>query len=158
MSDRHVDDDFIPVVAAVIADAQRLLLCQRQDGPHLPLLWEFPGGKVDPGESPTDALARELQEELGVQSCIGPRIHEVRHTYPEKKVWIRFYAAAISGTPKPYIHREVRWVDVEDLGSYEVPPPNAEVLRQILVAGINSIPSVRAPSTPAAGKAETAPA
>jgi 8-oxo-dGTP diphosphatase len=157
MSDPQVDNEFIPVVAAVVAEERRLLLCQRQDGPHLPLLWEFPGGKVDPGESPAQALARELCEELGVLSRIGPRIHEVRHTYPEKKVWIRFYAAAIAGAPQPHIHRQVRWVDVEDLGSYEVPPPNAQVVRQILLGGINSIPSVRAPSVPEAGKAGTAP-
>jgi len=54
MSDPYIDNEFIPVVAAVITDEHRLLLCQRQDGPHLPLLWEFPGGKVDPGEGPTE--------------------------------------------------------------------------------------------------------
>ncbi len=139
--------DFIPVVAAVIMEQQRMLLCQRQDGPHLPLLWEFPGGKVDPGEGPTGALARELREELGVHSRIGPQIHEVRHAYPEKKVWIRFYAASIEGIPKPHVHREVRWVAIPELRFYEVPPPNAVVVQHILAEGIESLPCVDPPAT-----------
>ncbi len=158
MSDPYIDKKFIPVVAAVITDEHRLLLCQRQDGPHLPLLWEFPGGKVDPGEGPTGALARELQEELGVRSRIGPKIHEVRHTYPQKKVWIRFYAVSSEGIPHPHVHREVRWVAVPDLGSYEVPPPNAEVVRQILSAGIESIPNVGPPEAERDADGAPAPA
>lgn len=148
MSDQRLDSEFIAVVAAVITVNQRLLLCQRQDGPHLPLLWEFPGGKVDPGEGPEEALARELLEELGVSSCIGPQVHEVRHTYPEKRVWIRFYAASIAGAPQPHVHRDVRWVAVPDLPSFEVPPPNAEVVRHILSSGISSIPEVDPPISP----------
>jgi 8-oxo-dGTP diphosphatase len=152
MSDRNPDNDneYIAVVAAVVAVKQRLLLCQRQDGPHLPLLWEFPGGKVDPGEGPEEALERELCEELGVSSRIGPRIQEVRHTYPEKKVWIRFYAASIEGAPQPHVHREVRWVAMPELASYAVPPPNAEVVRHILEAGIETIPFVDRPVSPSA--------
>ena len=157
MSDQHTDSEFIPVVAAVITDQHRLLLCQRQEGPHLPLLWEFPGGKIDPGEHATQALARELIEELGVHSRIGPRILEVRHTYPEKKVWIRFYAASIAGTPLPHVHREVRWVAVPELRAYEVPPPNAEVVRHILAAGIGSIPCVEPPATQRGGDGAPAP-
>ncbi len=149
MSDQPPDSELIVVVAAVIVDQQRLLLCQRQDGPHLPLLWEFPGGKVDPGEGPTGALSRELREELGVHLRIGPKIYEVRHTYPEKRVWIRFYAASIEGTPQPHVHREVRWVAIPELRSYEVPPPNAVVVRHILTAGIESLPSVDPPAATA---------
>lgn len=121
----------IPVVAAVVSRRGRVLLCQRRDGEHLPLLWEFPGGKVDPGEGPGEALERELREELGVGSKIGGRVAEVFHTYPSKRVWIRFYRAAIVGQPEPIVHRAVEWVATGRLHRYRVPPPNRVVIEGI---------------------------
>ena len=80
----------IEVVAAVIYRTETVLLCQRHDGSHLPLMWEFPGGKVDPGESPQSALKRELTEELDVDAEIGSQVADVEHHYSEKSVRIRF--------------------------------------------------------------------
>lgn len=121
----------IPVVAAVIVRDRRLLLCQRPDGPHLPLLWEFPGGKIDAGETPGAALVRELREELGVRAHVGALVHEVAHTYPEKRVWIRFFVTRIDGEPTPIVHRDLRWVALRQLHRYAAPPPNAQVIERI---------------------------
>ena len=122
---------FIEVVAAVVIRAQGVLLCQRPDGPHLPLLWEFPGGKIDPGESPRQALERELREELDVSSSIASRVATVEHHYPEKSVRIQFFAADIAGAPRPLVHRELRWIATDDLDDYEVPPANRSVVRML---------------------------
>ncbi len=118
----------IEVVAAVVRNGDRILLCQRHDGDHLPLMWEFPGGKIEADETPTAALLRELEEELGVVSSIGAQLAEERHAYPEKRVRLRFFEATITGTPEPRVHRQLRWVPLADLGDYPVPPPNARVV------------------------------
>lgn len=121
----------IPVVAAVVRRDRSVLLCQRHAGPHLSLLWEFPGGKVDPGESAPVALVRELSEELDVQASVGALLHEVIHDYLEKRVWIRFFAVTIVGEPRPLVHRDVRWVPFDELDRYAAPPPNARVIALI---------------------------
>jgi 8-oxo-dGTP diphosphatase len=123
-----VSDGFIEVVAAVVLRDGAVLLCQRPDGPHLPLMWEFPGGKIDPGETPAEALRRELSEELAVDSSIGAHITTVEHHYPEKSVRIRFFRAEIEGEPRPVIHRELRWIEGTELDDYEVPPANRSVV------------------------------
>ena len=125
-------EPFIEVVAAVVVTDARVLLCQRPDGPHLPLLWEFPGGKIDPGESATEALERELLEEIGVSSRVGDLLADVRHRYPEKRVRIRFYDTRIDGDPRPHVHRRLRWIPLDELAEYEVPPANAPVVRMLI--------------------------
>lgn len=122
----------IPVVAAVVARGERVLLCQRHDGEHLPLLWEFPGGKIDPGETPEEALARELREELGVAARVGAQVADILHQYPEKTVHLRFYRAHIEGEPVPHVHRAIEWVALGRLGDYPAPPPNARVIRRLI--------------------------
>ena len=128
--------DLIEVVAAVIMEGDRVLLCQRNDGGHLPLLWEFPGGKIEPGETPREALLRELQEELGVTSHIGRQLAEARHTYPDKRVWLRFFDAKIAGVPKRCVHRQLRWIPVGELSNYNVPPPNAALVTLLRIGHI----------------------
>ncbi len=123
---------FIEVVAAVAVVDEHVLLCQRADGPHLPLLWEFPGGKIDPGESPPEALRRELREEVGVDSTIGTLLADVRHHYPEKSVRIRFYEVSIEGVPQPIVHRAVDWIPLRELHEYDVPPANRTVVHMLL--------------------------
>ncbi len=127
---------FIEVVAAVVSSAHGVLLCQRPDGPHLPLLWEFPGGKIDPGESPEQALERELHEELDVGSTIGEQIAEVEHHYPEKSVRIRFFHADIEGSPRAVIHRTVDWIPIAELDRYEVPPANRSVVELLRTGAV----------------------
>jgi 8-oxo-dGTP diphosphatase len=84
-------------------------------------LWEFPGGKIEAGESPEQALARELEEELGIQATIGPRVTRIRHNYRHGgAVDLQFYAVhEFSGELQNRIYNEVRWVRLEDLAGYE---------------------------------------
>jgi 8-oxo-dGTP diphosphatase len=126
----------IEVVAAVVIHDRRVLLCQRHDGAHLPLMWEFPGGKIDPGETPEQALERELREELRVGSAIGTQIADVEHHYPEKSVRIRFFTADIEGDPCAVVHRQLRWIDVDDLDAYQVPPANRSVVEMVRDGGV----------------------
>ncbi len=121
----------IDVVAAVIYRGETVLLCQRHDGRHLPLTWEFPGGKIDAGESPQAALRRELSEELAVGSAIGRQIADVEHHYPDKSVRIRFVLADIDEEPRAVVHREVRWIALDELAAYAVPAANESVVRMI---------------------------
>lgn len=137
--------EFIEVVAAVVARAGSVLLCQRHDTPHLPLLWEFPGGKVDDGETPQAALERELREELGVDSVVARQIADIRHRYSEKRVRIRFYVAHIDGEPRAIVHRELRWVPVDELRDYEVPPANAPVVRMLIGFGPDKLSDLLGP-------------
>lgn len=120
-------DEAIQVVAAVVVRSGAVLLCQRHDGHHLPLLWEFPGGKIETGELPPAALQRELDEELGVESTIGELVAEVVHRYADKTVCLRFFDATIIGTPRPHVHRQLRWVPIGRLHEFPVPPPNAVI-------------------------------
>ncbi len=125
-------EDPIPVVAAVVVRSERVLLCQRHVGDHLPLMWEFPGGKIDHGESPSAALRRELREELDVDSTIGRQLAAVVHTYPDKTVWIRFFTATLCGTLRPLVHRALAWVPLQELPAYPVPPPNTRIVEGLL--------------------------
>ena len=84
------------VVAALVRDGSKILMSRRRADQPMPNLWEFPGGKVEPGEAPTDALAREVREELGCEVAVG-RIHEVVfHAYPEFDLYMLVYAATIT--------------------------------------------------------------
>ena len=123
---------FIEVVAAVVVSDERALLCQRTDGPHLPLMWECPGGKIDPGESPPEALRRAPREEIGVAATIGTLLADVRHHYPKKSVRIRFYEVSIEGVPRPIVHRAVAWIPLRELPAYEVPPANQGVVDMLV--------------------------
>jgi 8-oxo-dGTP diphosphatase len=90
------------VAAAVLIERGRVLLSQRKRGAHLELAWEFPGGKVEPGEDPRAALARELEEELGIACTIGAPMEVTFHAYPEKDVLLLFFEAArTAGSPEP---------------------------------------------------------
>lgn len=123
------------VVAAVIErDDRRLLIGQRRKQDTSPLKWEFPGGKVRGGETPESALARELQEELGVTLQSSVEIARVRHKYGEtiEELEIRFYAAEIaeeSITPKAF--EQVAWVLPKDLGNYDFLAANTQLVANL---------------------------
>jgi 8-oxo-dGTP diphosphatase len=86
------------VVAALIEADGKLLVCQRRRTDSFGLMWEFPGGKLEPGETPAQALARELQEELGVEAQIGPEIYRTRHQYSElgEAIDLIFFSATVA--------------------------------------------------------------
>jgi 8-oxo-dGTP diphosphatase len=109
------------VVAAFIVKDQKLLICQRTEHQPLPLKWEFPGGKIETGEQPRDALRRELEEELGIDAVVGDELVRIRHTYKSGgAVELRFHVVwEYSGEIQNRIFRDVRWVDPAELPGYD---------------------------------------
>jgi mutator protein MutT len=121
----------IDVVAAVIERDGKLLITRRREGTHLAGLWEFPGGKADPGEAAADALEREILEELGVVVTVGEPLATVDWTYPDKRVRIRFFRCAVRGEPRPQEGQEMAWVAPADLGRHRFPPADAELIARL---------------------------
>ena len=119
----------VDVVAAIIRDNQKILITQRFDNVHLPGLWEFPGGKVEPDESLTAALEREIREELGVTILVGDEFFSVVHDYTPKSVRLHFFnCSIIDGEPHPLEVADMRWVQPEELGQFEFPPADADLI------------------------------
>lgn len=122
------------VVAAVIRDGEgRILLTKRPQGSHMGGLWEFPGGKVEPGEAPDDALRRELVEEIGTEAEVGDPVTFSVHSEPGMRIILLFYRASI-GTAQPAAleGQEIAWVTRRELGSYPMPPADAELVRRLM--------------------------
>lgn len=109
----------------------RLLVTQRAVGTHLAGLWEFPGGKRDPGETWEGCLVRELREELDVVADVGPLFEEVRHEYPAKWVHLRFYLCRLKGEPRAVECAAVAWVEQDRLRDYAFPAADATLLRRL---------------------------
>jgi 8-oxo-dGTP diphosphatase len=124
----------IEVVAAVIADARgRVLLARRTEGRDLAGLWEFPGGKREPGETPEAALARELHEELGIVAEVGPPLIAVPHSYPHKRLRLDVRRVdAWKGTPKGLDAQALAWVPPHKLASYAMPAADRPVVAALL--------------------------
>ena len=120
------------VVAALVREGSRVLMSRRRADQPMPLLWEFPGGKVEPGEHPESALAREVREELGCTVAIERIFEVVFHAYPEFDLIMLVYAARIiDGTPRPVEVAEVEWVEAARLPHLDLLPadyPLAETL------------------------------
>lgn len=122
----------IEVAAALIFDSDRLLIAQRPPGVHLEGLWEFPGGKREPGETYEACLLREIREELGCEVLVGPMLHESEHAYPEKSVRIRFFQCRIvSGMPEPLECAALRWVSQDSLGQFQFPEADMALIEQL---------------------------
>jgi 8-oxo-dGTP diphosphatase len=109
------------VVAALIVRDGKLLICQRTKHQAMPLKWEFPGGKIEAGEQPTDALRRELEEELGIEARVEDELVRVRHTYRNGgAVELRFFLVReFSGEVENRIFKDVRWVAPAELLAYD---------------------------------------
>lgn len=120
--------------AGVIVEGARVLLSQRKSGTHLAGAWEFPGGKVEPGEDPRDALARELREELGIDVDVSDPLEITLHRYETKSVLLLFFAAKRrvgSAEPSAIDVAAVRWASVEELRDEEFPPADVAVLAKV---------------------------
>ena len=118
----------ITVVAAVIEQDNRFFLTRRQAGVHLEGMWEFPGGKVDAGESHADALRREIREELDADVDVHDLVFEITHEYPDRKVALYFYRCSLNEEPRPLLGQEMRWVARGELASLGFPPADAELI------------------------------
>lgn len=120
------------VVAALIWDKNRFLACQRPAHKARGLLWEFVGGKVEPGETKKQALIRECQEELAVTVAVQDVFMEVDHVYPDLTVHLTLFNASISeGVPQKIEHNDLRWITVEEIDQYEFCPADEEILRRL---------------------------
>lgn len=117
------------VVAALIWREGRFLICQRPPHKARGLLWEFAGGKVEPGETGPQALVRECREELGVTLDVGEPVMEVTHAYPDITVHLVLYHAVIArGTVKKLEHQDLRWITAAEIGRYDFCPADVEIL------------------------------
>jgi 8-oxo-dGTP diphosphatase len=130
MKKRH---PWLPVVAGVIKREKKVLLGLRPEGGSLAGLWEFPGGKIEPGEQPDRALARELKEELSIDAEVGPLRFSATHNYGEVGVIILFYEINYwKGQPQALHHADLKWVDAEEIFKMAMPEANRNVLDRIV--------------------------
>src|SRR5947208_7229928 len=107
------------VVAGLIVRDGLVLITQRRADQALPLLWEFPGGKVEPGEAPVAALARELREELGCEARVGAIEEVVFHAYADFDLYMLVYRCTLAAAPRAVEVADVRWVPPAELGRFE---------------------------------------
>ena len=120
------------VVAALIWEEGRFLICQRPAHKARGLFWEFVGGKVEPGETKPEALIRECREELGVTVAVGDVFMELTHTYPDLTVHLTLFHAKIeSGTPQLLEHNDIRWIRAEQISQYDFCPADEEILQAL---------------------------
>ncbi len=125
----------IEVSAGLIFRDGHLLIAQRHSAAHLGGLWEFPGGKREPGETFEQCLARELREELGVEVAVGEMFETVTHDYPEKSVHLQFHFCRIpAGEPQPLGCAALRWVKQAELDDYTFPAADARLLGKLRAA------------------------
>lgn len=123
----HIGD----VVCAIIERDGRFLIARRPEGRHLERKWEFPGGKAEPGETETQALHRELHEELRIKVEILERLTPVEHCYPERCLrLIPFRCRITDGEPQPLDHEELRWITIDDTSAYDFPEADTPILAE----------------------------
>ena len=122
------------VAGLIVGDEGRILITQRRADQALPLQWEFPGGKVEPGEAPALALVRELREELGVTVAVG-RIWDVLfHAYPAFDLVMLVYACRIvDGSPRPVEVADLAWVAAPDLARWDILPADRPLVERLSV-------------------------
>lgn len=123
------------VAAGVIFRSGQLLITQRHADAHLGGLWEFPGGKREPGETFAQCLTRELREELGVEVDVGELFESVTHAYVDKTVHLKFFLCRLSaGEPQPLDCAALKWVGREELATYTFPAADAQLIKRLAAA------------------------
>jgi 8-oxo-dGTP diphosphatase len=126
------------VVAALILKGDKILVCQRTRHQVMPLKWEFPGGKIEEGEQPRDALRRELEEELGIEAVIGDEVARIHHEYPSGgSVELRFFEVhTYQGEIENRIFRDVRWVERSELTNLDFLEADLTLVRDLAAGKI----------------------
>ena len=123
----------VEVVAALIWDNEKFMICQRPASKARPLLWEFVGGKVEPGETKERALIRECQEELAITLSVGDVFMDVVHEYPDITIHLTLFNATIAeGTPKMLEHHDIRWILPSEIPQYDFCPADEEILKKLM--------------------------
>ena len=118
------------VTAAIIVRENRFLICQRPKGKNCELLWEFPGGKTEAGESPEQCVVRECREELGVTLRVTRKLTDLVFSYPDRDVHLHFFIAEIAeGELQRREHNAFAWISADQIGQYEFCPADAAMLR-----------------------------
>jgi 8-oxo-dGTP diphosphatase len=119
----------INVTAAIIRDGGKVLICQRPKSKSCELLWEFPGGKIEAGETDEQCLIRECQEELGITIKVLSLFSEVTFDYPQRTVHINFYICEIvDGTLQKKEHNDIRWTSPDQFDKFDFCPADNEVI------------------------------
>ena len=127
------------VVAALIWEGNQFMICQRPAHKARGLLWEFAGGKVEPGETKEAALIRECREELGITVSVGEIFMEVTHTYPDLTVHLTLFHTSIAeGVPQKLEHSDIRYITVDEIPQYEFCPAD-----QVILAALRRSPQAR---------------
>lgn len=120
------------VVAALIWDGNKFMICQRPAHKARGLLWEFVGGKVEPGETKEEALVRECREELAVTVSVGDVFMDVLHDYPDLLVHLTLFHAKIAeGEPQMLEHNDIQWITPQEIEKFDFCPADVEILKQI---------------------------
>ncbi len=126
---------WIPVVAGFMKKGKLILVGQRPENNSLPGQWEFPGGKIESGESPEQALIRELDEELGIQATVGELKLACTHSYGDVNILILFYEILYwKGEPKAKHHLMLEWIHPEELSHRNIPDANRRILDRLYKA------------------------
>ena len=126
--------EVIRVVAAVIEHEGRYLITQRNANAVLPLLWEFPGGRVEPNESETAALLREVKGRIGVEVTVGAKLGEHLHDYTGYEVHLTMYSCKLQAEARPYpaAVADLRWVTSREFLDYDFPPADEKTMSKLL--------------------------
>lgn len=123
----------IEVVAAIIEKDGKILICRRAENKTRALKWEFPGGKIEPGETPEQAVLRECREELNVDLCVKGEFMRVLHSYPDIEIQLTVFRTAIIGSdPRCIEHKEIHFVYPSELADFELCPADITVAEKII--------------------------
>ena len=132
----------IEVVAALIWKGEKFMICQRPAHKARGLLWEFVGGKVEPGETKEQALIRECQEELAVTLSVGDVFMDVTYEYPDLTVHLTLFNATIAeGEPQKVEHNDIKWITVSEIPNYDFCPADVEILAKIYEVYVKKYPA-----------------
>lgn len=124
--------DMIQVAAAIIKDDDKILICQRSKGEFCELLWEFPGGKLEAGETFEECVVRECKEELQIHIVINGIFAETTYRYPDREIAFTFFnARIIGGRPKINVHKDMKWVRPEELAKFEFCPADKGIIENL---------------------------